>query len=124
MLAGGTLSDRKGVNVPDTLVPVKAMTKKDHADLSFAVQQGADWIGLSFVQRPEDLVEARGLIGDRAGLLAKIEKPQAIDVLGEIIELCDAVMVALTGFTDAIGRARELATQAASGTLNCRSGLL
>ena len=91
---GGTIMDRKGVNVPDTLVPVKAMTKKDTSDLAFAVQQGADWIGLSFVQRPEDVAEARRLMGGYGALLAKIEKPAAVDRLEEIIELADGIMVA------------------------------
>jgi pyruvate kinase len=80
--------------VPDVVVPVPALTEKDHADLAFALEQKADWIALSFVQRPEDVAEARKLIGDKASLLAKIEKPAAIDRLDEIIELADAVMVA------------------------------
>jgi len=91
---GGRVSNNKGVNVPDVLVPIPALTKKDREDLAFALEQGADFIALSFVQRPEDVAEARELVGDRAALLAKIEKPQAIDRLGEILQLADAVMVA------------------------------
>ena len=91
---GGTVSNNKGVNVPDVLVPIPALTKKDRGDLQFALEQGADFIALSFVQRPEDLAEARELVGDKAALLAKIEKPQAIERLDEILELADAVMVA------------------------------
>ena len=91
---GGKVSDMKGVNVPDVLIPIPALTTKDRADLQFALEQGADYIALSFVQRPEDVAEARELVGDKAALLAKIEKPQAIDRLGEILELADAVMVA------------------------------
>jgi pyruvate kinase len=91
---GGRVSNNKGVNVPDVLVPIPALTKKDRGDLEFALQQGADFIALSFVQRPEDVAEARELVGDKAALLAKIEKPQAIDRLDEILELADAVMVA------------------------------
>ncbi|MFL6860449.1 MAG: pyruvate kinase, partial [Sphingomicrobium sp.] len=91
---GGVVSDHKGVNVPDILVPIPALTDKDRADLQFALEQKADWIALSFVQRPEDVAEARELIGDRAALLAKIEKPAAIDRLDAILELADAVMVA------------------------------
>ena len=91
---GGPLSDNKGLNVPDVVVPMAALTEKDRADLAFAVAHGADWIALSFVQRPEDLMEARKLIGGKAALLAKIEKPAAIDRLEEIVELCDGVMVA------------------------------
>ena len=91
---GGTVSDNKGVNVPDVVVPIPALTDKDRDDLQFALEQRADWIALSFVQRPEDVAEARTLIGDRAALLAKIEKPAAIDRLNDIIALADAVMVA------------------------------
>ena len=91
---GGTVSDNKGVNVPDVVVPIPALTDKDRDDLQFALEQRADWIALSFVQRPEDVAEARSLIGERAALLAKIEKPAAIDRLNDIVALSDAVMVA------------------------------
>ncbi|HEX8485442.1 pyruvate kinase [Sphingomonas sp.] len=91
---GGALSNSKGLNVPDVVLPMAALTPKDISDLAFAVEQGVDWIALSFVQRPEDLAEARKLIGGKAALLAKIEKPAAIDRLEEIVEACDGVMVA------------------------------
>jgi pyruvate kinase len=91
---GGTISDRKGVNVPDVVVPLPALTDKDRKDLAFALEQNVDWIALSFVQRPDDVAEARRLIGGKAALLSKIEKPAAIDRLDEIIELSDGVMVA------------------------------
>ena len=91
---GGTVSNNKGINVPDVLVPIPALTEKDRIDLAFALEQKADWIALSFVQRPEDVAEARALIGERASLLAKIEKPAAIDQLDDIVALADAVMVA------------------------------
>lgn len=91
---GGMLSDRKGLNVPDVVVPMAALTEKDRSDLAFALDQGVDWVALSFVQRPEDLAEARKLIQGRAALLAKIEKPAALDRLEDIMELADAVMVA------------------------------
>jgi pyruvate kinase len=91
---GGLLSDHKGLNVPDVVVPMAALTDKDRADLAFAIEQGVDWIAMSFVQRPEDVAEARRLIAGRAALLSKIEKPSAIEHLHEIIELSDAVMVA------------------------------
>ena len=91
---GGALSNNKGLNVPDVVLPMAALTEKDRSDLAFAVEQGVDWIALSFVQRPEDLAEARKLIGGKAALLAKIEKPQAIERLEEIVEMCDGVMVA------------------------------
>ncbi len=91
---GGVLSDRKGVNVPDVVLPIPALTVKDHRDLAFALEMGADWIALSFVQRPEDMLEARALIGTRAALLAKLEKPAALDRLEEIVAVSDAIMVA------------------------------
>lgn len=96
---GGVISDRKGVNVPDAEVPIPALTEKDRRDLAFAMEQGADWIGLSFVQRPEDLAEARKLMvgpdGTRRGALcAKIEKPMAVRRLDEIIDMADGLMVA------------------------------
>ncbi|PKP94890.1 MAG: pyruvate kinase [Alphaproteobacteria bacterium HGW-Alphaproteobacteria-14] len=92
---GGVISDRKGVNVPDAEVPIPALTEKDRRDLAFATEHGADWIALSFVQRAEDIAEARKLIGTRdIALCAKIEKPQAIHRLDSIIELADGIMVA------------------------------
>ncbi len=92
---GGVISDRKGVNVPDAEVPIPALTEKDRRDLSFAVAQGVDWIGLSFVQRPEDVAEAKKLIGTRGpAVCAKIEKPSAIRRLEEIVALSDGIMVA------------------------------
>ena len=91
---GGALSNNKGLNVPDVVVPMAALTEKDRSDLAFALEQGVDWIALSFVQRPEDVAEARKLIQGKAALLAKIEKPAAIERLEEIIEISDGVMVA------------------------------
>lgn len=91
---GGVLSNSKGLNVPDVVLPMAALTDKDRSDLAFAVDQGVDWIALSFVQRPDDLAEARRLIGGKAALLAKIEKPSAVVQLEEIVEMCDGVMVA------------------------------
>jgi pyruvate kinase len=90
----GTISNNKGLNVPDAVLPLAALTEKDRQDLSFALDQHVDWVALSFVQRPEDVAEARRLIAGRASLLAKIEKPAAIDRLDGILELADAVMVA------------------------------
>ncbi|MBX9858573.1 MAG: pyruvate kinase [Sphingomonas sp.] len=91
---GGALSNSKGLNVPDVVLPMAALTVKDRSDLAFALDQKVDWIALSFVQRPDDLAEARMLIQGRAALLAKIEKPSAIERLEEIVEQCDGVMVA------------------------------
>ncbi len=94
VVAGGGLSDRKGVNVPNVVLPIAAMTEKDRKDLQFGLDLGVDWVALSFVQRPEDMAEARRLVAGRAALMAKIEKPAAIDRLDEIIELSDSIMVA------------------------------
>ena len=94
VLSGTRLSDRKGVNVPGVVLPLSPLTRKDRADLAFALDQGVDWVALSFVQRPEDVAEARQLIAGRAALLSKLEKPQAVSHLDEIIELSDGVMVA------------------------------
>jgi len=93
-MVGGALSDRKGVNVPNAVLPLSAVTEKDRADLAFALEQGADWIAFSFVQRPDDVAEARKLVGGRAGVMVKLEKPAAIQRLPEIIELADGLMVA------------------------------
>ena len=94
VVVGGPLSDRKGVNVPDVVLPIPALTMKDRADLAFAVEQGANYIGLSFVQRPEDVAELKKVVQGRAGVLAKIEKPKALASLHGILELADALMVA------------------------------
>ena len=91
---GGEIKDRKGINLPDTLLPVAAMTPKDRTDLDAALALGVDWIALSFVQRPEDVAELRKHVASRASVLAKIEKPKALERLGEILEMSDALMVA------------------------------
>lgn len=91
---GGILSDRKGVNLPHTVVPLKALTSKDKRDIKFAIEQNAEWIALSFVQRAEDVVEAKRLIKKRAGVCAKIEKPAALKALSSILSAADATMVA------------------------------
>ncbi|MGA2188799.1 MAG: pyruvate kinase [Steroidobacteraceae bacterium] len=91
---GGKLSANKGVNVPDVVLPLTALTAKDHRDLDLALELGADWIALSFVQRPEDIHQARAIIGDRAAILSKLEKPAAVLRLNEIVAASDAVMVA------------------------------
>lgn len=94
VMNGGTISDRKGVNVPGTILPINILTKKDRADLEFAVNQGVEWIALSFVQKPDDIHRAKALIKGRARVLAKLEKPSAIENLNGIVGLSDAVMVA------------------------------
>lgn len=94
VLVGGRLSDHKGVNIPNCLLPIPALTKKDLEDLTFALNYPIDFISLSFVQRPSDLKDLRSLVKEKAAILAKIEKPQALDHLEEIIALSDGVMVA------------------------------
>ncbi len=94
VLTNGTLSNRKGVNVPGAVLPISAITEKDKADLSFGLELEVDWVALSFVQQPRDVDEARGLIGDKASIIIKLEKPSAIDCLDALIERTDAVMVA------------------------------
>jgi pyruvate kinase len=94
VINGGTLSNRKGVNLPGTVLALSPLTPKDRADLEFGLQLGVDWVALSFVQKPSDLIEARGLIGHRAGLMSKIEKPSALAHIDDIIRLSDAIMVA------------------------------
>lgn len=92
--AGGGLSDHKGVNVPNVVLPIAAMTDKDRLDLEFGMELGVDWVALSFVQRAKDITDARRLIGGRSAIMSKIEKPAAITCLDEIIELSDGIMVA------------------------------
>lgn len=94
VLIGGRLSNRKGVNVPEAVLPVKALTDKDMSDFEAALDLGVDWVALSFIQRPDDIAEARRIARGRAAILAKIEKPQALAHLDEIIEISDAIMVA------------------------------
>jgi pyruvate kinase len=91
---GGKLSDRKGVSLPDTTVPFSALAEKDRSDLEAALHEEIDWVALSFIQRPEDIAEAQKITRGRAAVMAKIEKPQAVHRLAEIIELADALMVA------------------------------
>jgi pyruvate kinase len=91
---GGKLSDRKGVSVPDSIIPFSALTPKDRSDLDAALDAGIDWVGLSFVQRPDDIAEANKITRGRAAVMAKIEKPQAVHRLDEIIDIADALMVA------------------------------
>lgn len=91
---GGMLASRKGISLPETLLPVSPLTEKDHKDLQFLLSVGVDWVALSFVQRGQDVVEAREIIGDRAAIMVKIEKPQAIDDLSAIIKEADGFMVA------------------------------
>jgi pyruvate kinase len=91
---GGKLSDRKGVSLPDTVIPFSALAEKDRSDLEAALDAGIDWVGLSFIQRPEDIAEAKKITRGRAAVMAKIEKPQAVQRLDEILEAADSLMVA------------------------------
>ena len=94
VVTGGVLSDRKGVNVPSVVLPLSPLTPKDREDLAFGLEMGVDWVALSFVQRPEDIEEARAIIGKRAWIMAKVEKPAAMERLDAIVDLCDGLMVA------------------------------
>jgi len=94
VIVGGKLSERKGVNIPDAIIPLSPLTAKDRRDLEYGLELGADWVALSFVQRPEDIDEARALIGDRAWIMAKLEKPMAITKLDAIVGKADSIMVA------------------------------
>jgi len=91
---GGPLRNHKGVNLPGVILPISPITEKDRHDLEFALELGCDWIALSFIQRPEDLTEARRLVGERAAIMTKIEKPAALDCLPQLIALSDGIMVA------------------------------
>ena len=90
----GEISNRKGVSLPDTEIPVSPMTDKDRADLEAGLAAGVDWVAVSFVQRPEDVAEVKKLTRGRAAVMSKIEKPQAIAKLDEIVEISDGLMVA------------------------------
>ncbi|GJD48794.1 Pyruvate kinase [Methylobacterium crusticola] len=94
VVVGGPISDRKGVNLPGTVLALSPLTEKDRRDLAFGLDLGVDWVALSFVQTPSDVMEARGLIAGRAGLIAKIEKPSALEHIEDIIRISDGVMVA------------------------------
>src|SRR5690625_730019 len=95
VLAGGMISDNKGVNLPDVVLPIASITEKDRRDLKFALELGVDWLALSFVQRPEDMLEARKLLRDRqVAVRVKIEKPAAVTRFDEILDVVDGIMVA------------------------------
>jgi len=94
VVVGGEIKDRKGVNLPETILPITAMTPKDRGDLDAALNLGVDWVALSFVQRPEDVAELKKVVSGRAAVLVKIEKPKAFDRLPDILEMADALMVA------------------------------
>lgn len=94
VIFGGTISDRKGINLPDTIVPIPALTEKDRADLEAAASIGVDWIAMSFVQRPDDVAEGKKLVAGRACIMSKIEKPAAVNCINDIIDVSDGLMVA------------------------------
>jgi pyruvate kinase len=91
---GGVLLERKGINLPQSVLPMPALTPKDLEDLAFAMALGVDWVALSFVQSADDIAMLREIVGKRAGLIAKIEKPSAIEHLRAVLEGADAVMIA------------------------------
>ena len=123
----GRVSNKKGVSLPDTTIPTSAMTDKDHADLAAALEEDIDWIALSFVQRPEDIVEVKAIVKGRALVMAKIEKPQAVQRIEEIMAVADALMVArgdlgvempleqVPGIQKTLDSARAAARQAGGG---------
>lgn len=94
VLVGGPLKSNKGVNIPGIMLPVSSLTEKDRIDLEVGLSSGVDWIAQSFVQTPQDVKELRDLVGDQAGIIAKIEKPLAVQHIKEIITLSDAIMIA------------------------------
>ena len=94
VVTGGVISNRKGVNVPDVVLPLAALSDKDRADLEFVCELGVDWLALSFVQRPEDVTEARALTAGRASILSKVEKPSAVERFDDILAVSDGIMVA------------------------------
>jgi pyruvate kinase len=94
VIAGDHLSNHKGVSLPGVVIPLSPLTAKDRDDLAFALRIGVDWVALSFVQRAADMAELRRLVGGRAAVLAKIEKPAALHDLGAVLDQCDGVMVA------------------------------
>ncbi len=94
VITGGTISDRKGVNVPDVVLPLAALTDKDRDDLEFACELGVDWLALSFVQRARDVIEASALVRGRAAIMVKVEKPSAVTDFDEILAEVDGIMVA------------------------------
>ena len=91
---GGEISDRKGVNVPDVILPLAALSEKDRADLDFICELGIDWLALSFVQRADDIIEASKLVAGRAAIISKIEKPSAVKSFEDILKVSDGIMVA------------------------------
>ncbi len=94
VVVGGVISDHKGVNVPEVILPVSVLTRKDREDLEYGLGLGIDWVAQSFVQRPSDVEELKSIVGDRAKIMVKLEKPSALEYLDEILEICDGIMVA------------------------------
>ena len=94
VVVGGAIRSNKGINLPDVVLETSPLTSKDIEDLKFILNQEIDWIALSFVQKLKDVEEVKKYIGDKAGVIAKIEKPSALKELNEIIKACDGIMVA------------------------------
>jgi len=94
IISGSSLSNNKGFNIPGVILPIQALTDKDRVDLEAALDMDVDWIAQSFVQRPEDVVETKRIINGRAALMAKIEKPSAVEHIEEIIDIVDGIMLA------------------------------
>lgn len=98
VIVGGTLSNKKGVNTPSIVLPISPLTPKDRKDLDFILTLEVDWVALSFVQKPEDIIELKKLTGDRVKVMAKLEKPSAIEKLDDIVDLSDGIMVRKNSF--------------------------
>ena len=130
VIVGGPISDRKGVSVPSVVLPLSPLTAKDRDDIDFGLAMGVDWVALSFVQRPEDIEEARAIIGSRAWIMAKLEKPAAIEHLHAIVALCDGIMVARGDLgvelpPEQVPEMQRLIVRACPGAVDhCRRGLL
>jgi len=94
VLNDGIISNNKGVNIPGIILPISSLTSKDKADLNKALEMGVDWVALSFVQKPEDIQELKEIVGNKASIMAKIEKPSAVKNMDLIIEASDGIMIA------------------------------
>jgi pyruvate kinase len=94
VVVGGVVSNNKGVNVPDVILPISVLTEKDKRDLDYGLKLNVDWVAQSFVQQPADVMELREIVGDQAKIMVKLEKPSALEKLDDILETCDGIMVA------------------------------
>jgi len=94
LLNEGIISDNKGVNIPDTVLPISSITSKDKSDVSKALDMGVDWVALSFVQSAESVMELKKIVNEKAFIMAKIEKPSAVKSIKQILDVVDGIMIA------------------------------